>query len=411
MDDYLSEYDGFLAEAEAMFTDEYSDIKYTEDPQIEGLETYDEADYNASISSPIPLSEPLQSPLKDEEGFDALILDKAPKKGKKTAPEPPKTEEKKPEKKPEKEPKKEENELDDFLSDSELKEVNFSTTKASNDIDEDDDILPDSELKDVNFTTENPTIEEAFTDTKKKSTMNTGEPIITPAPEEKVEPDDIVYEQPYEEPFEIDVEKLEKENAYRSFFSNLKNVAIFAAMIFVLIGIPLLFSLLFRGSGKEKTEKAAVSKYTTETKTEAVTEVKKINIKLGEGLDTGKDFDEVHDKAYDSMSETNVSSRFETLDDLTYYLDSNMASTLALEKALATQYKNGSISRDYFTQEMNVEIEFTNTLNHLLTINKQTYKNEGKSDTYKRLSDDMDSLILYGDTLLYGGTESEEEMK
>lgn len=283
--------------------------------------------------------------------------------------------------------------IDESISDSELKSVNFS-------IDEDfskdkQNYSSEIELENVVFTT----IDEESSETQDFYDSPEIEFSVT----EEITDEPFFCEQPYEEQFTIDLEQLEREQFSKKLFSNAKNIAVFTAMILVLIGIPLLFSLI---SFSHKSENLGHTKVSvSEANAMENIQFEKSRIRLGEGLEEGKGFDEVKTKAYDSMTKTNVSSRFETVDDLSFYLDSNMSSTLALEKTLVTQFRNNTITETDFLKEMKSTIEVTNNLNHLLTINKQTYMNEGKKSVYDRLSDDMDSLMLYGDTLIYGRKE------
>lgn len=99
-----------------------------------------------------------------------------------------------------------------------------------------------------------------------------------------------------------------------------------------------------------------------------------------------------------------TSSRFETLDDLTFYISSNTNSILADEKVVETSYKNGEISYDEFINLMNGYIEDMDTLNHLLISNKETYNGEDKGDVYNELLDDVNTVIMYGDTVVYNNS-------
>lgn len=380
MDEYINDLD---YEVDKMFSDLYGDMTYNEPPEIENdVEEVDEESFFSSLSSPTSDTKEIS----EEKGFDELILDKVSETENKASERP--SEQASEQGKDEKEEMK--------VPEDYLDEMDYSDT------------LSDTELKGVSYNTEDPVIEDEEPaeipedmETEEVDSEKVEEETIPPAMEYSVSEDeqgyddDIIIEEAYDEP-EID----ENKSLIIEFVNRFSKVFAFAAMILFLIGIPIIFSLLAnKGHSNDSSKTSADNEIITEPSTESW-------VSIDKELTNRNGFDEVQEAAYNSMTETNMSSRFESLEDLTFYLNSNMASILAYEKALATQYSNGSISSDYYYSELSVYLDYTNTLNHLLTINKNTYKSEGKEDEYDTLVNDMDALILYGDTLYYGSDNS-----
>ena len=403
MDDYMD------YNVDEMFEEQYGDISFTEPPEIEQNDEQEEefAEMSSFSSSTAKKEEKNK---KENKNFDDLILDKQDTSEK--------NEEQKRESQPKKEvsqnnkntakkkkeqPSKEKTETnikteessqtDDVLTDDCLrKDFTYSTEKTNKAPDIETSEIP-SQSEDKSEKAEEKVQEEmnssAYNDTQNTNTQETYGYAYSDEPG-----DGVINSEPYDIPLS-DVYEV-KDFSIPSFVKKFSKLIACAAMIIVLIGIPLLFSTLSHSSSNRKVVKKHSNKVSVTTES---------HIDLDKALIESNGFDEAREAAYSSMSNTNESSRFKNLDELTFYLNSNMASTLALEKALATQYENGKISREYYYSQLSVHREFVDELNHLLTINKKTYQNENMEDEYNTLVNDMDALILYGDTLYYGGTE------
>lgn len=190
------------------------------------------------------------------------------------------------------------------------------------------------------------------------------------------------------EDLEGNTDKGTEENTVVKFLS-IKKIISVAAMLIVIIGIPFLMDLV--GNKEEKELNQYTVTVTTVESTEAVSSINSSSV-----------FEKTEKEVFEaSSSETAISTRFETLDDLTLYLSSNLGSTLSSEKQLVTQLNNGTISYDTFIAQMNEHIVFTDNLNHLLIANKETYRNAGLEDTYNELVANSNALIVYGDKALY----------
>lgn len=100
-------------------------------------------------------------------------------------------------------------------------------------------------------------------------------------------------------------------------------------------------------------------------------------------------------------TESSNSSRFANLDELSYYINSQLSSVIANEKMLLNQYKNGEITKDEYKESIQKYIDDVNYYNHLLVANKSLYEDEGKSGDYDTLSENINNVIIYGDELLY----------
>lgn len=100
------------------------------------------------------------------------------------------------------------------------------------------------------------------------------------------------------------------------------------------------------------------------------------------------------------------STRFSTLDDLTFYLDSQISSIMANEKMLANQYLSGSITQEEYISSLQDYSKQVDSHNHLLVANRNLYKEEGKEDDYNVLTDNINTLTTYGDSLIYEAQNS-----
>jgi hypothetical protein len=73
-------------------------------------------------------------------------------------------------------------------------------------------------------------------------------------------------------------------------------------------------------------------------------------------------------------------------------------------------YTQGSLTRDNFVATMEEYISQANALNHLLLVNKENYENEGREEEYNELSENLDTLMIYGDMKVYNA-ENETVVK
>ncbi len=183
-----------------------------------------------------------------------------------------------------------------------------------------------------------------------------------------------IYTEPYEEVIEGEGGSLLK-GKYSPF---LVKVMAFIVMAVIVIGIPLLLSSL--RIEKEKVEEM-------------------IRNELGSGSGNEGYYVSIGNDSYETLKMTEHSSRFDTLDDLTFYLESNINATLSNEQALYNTYVSGECSKYYYSYTLNGYISFTDEMRHLLTANKSLYKEEGKEKVYDRLSGSVDVLMMYGDSI------------
>ena len=179
----------------------------------------------------------------------------------------------------------------------------------------------------------------------------------------------------------------------RAFFTStdfIKNVSMFVLLLSIIIGLPLLVSTIKTrsDSGSSNNKKGTKAEYTS-MEYEDITSVNKIY------------FADASTQAYANFNEANKSSRFETIDDLTLYLSSNLGSTLSTEKQAVNKYNNGEITLNEFFAILDNCKVITDELNHLLIANKNTYIQHGLEDTYNELSQNVESLIAYGDSVKY----------
>jgi predicted small secreted protein len=173
-----------------------------------------------------------------------------------------------------------------------------------------------------------------------------------------------------------------------------KKLVMFAAMFALVIGIPVVISLVGNRGKSEKTKIYSENTVTTEEKT---SEVKNALFSEAE-KDSSVDNDGI------------TSSRFATLDELSLYIESNTGSVLSSEMQTVNLYTQGSLTRDNFVATMEEYISQANALNHLLLVNKENYENEGREEEYNELSENLDTLMIYGDMKVYNA-ENETVVK
>ena len=183
-----------------------------------------------------------------------------------------------------------------------------------------------------------------------------------------------VYVEPFEEIDEVDVD--EDKRDIKSIIQSpvLIKVLAFVAMLVVIIGLPIFLSSL----GNKSRGKDEIS----EVRAASTEEVYYQNT-----------------KTYKTYEMTDNSTRFKTLDDLTFYLESNINATLSNEQALYNTYISGGCTDSYYSYTLSGYIDFTDEMSHLLTVNKELYKEEGLESDYEELSEALDTLMVYGDSI------------
>jgi len=282
----------------------------------------------------------------------------------------------------------------------EEEKIALDSHKRENEPEDDEETTVSDEIEEVEpeNTPEESSSEEDNKEVSSDEFTESGtEPLTSEEPEEDP---DIEVIPPEEEPFvepasfpgddvidmEIDDEE-DKEGVHLNKALLIK-VGSFVAMLVILIGIPLLLSFMLRGSSDKDESTSRSEEVTT-------------SAAIISSSNTGNIIDDVTNDAYSSLEKSNTSTRFETLDDLIFYLDSNISSTLADEKVLVTTYKNGDISYEYYLAKGNEYVEFTDYLSHLLTANKKIFEDENRRDEYDELVESLDALMIYGDAIVH----------
>lgn len=94
------------------------------------------------------------------------------------------------------------------------------------------------------------------------------------------------------------------------------------------------------------------------------------------------------------------SGRFDTLDELTVYIESNQGLILSGMQMAEIQLQNNEISHDEYIKQINTYITAANELNNLILANSSVYSEEGQQDKYNSLVQSMNSVIVYGATAI-----------
>lgn len=191
-----------------------------------------------------------------------------------------------------------------------------------------------------------------------------------------------------------DILKSVKTLLSRFFTSELaKKAVIFAIMVICFAGLPVLISNVGVNNKKAANNNAVSEKE----------EKPSVRIELEDTYNKNTEASGVinTDISYDFSTSELKSDRFETLDDLTLYIQSSQGYILSGEKQAATQLKNNSISVEEYNRMMTAYIEAADEINHLLLLNKGIYKENKKYETYKALAENMETVLCYGDTALY----------
>lgn len=164
-----------------------------------------------------------------------------------------------------------------------------------------------------------------------------------------------------------------------------KKIFVFAAMLMCMIGIPLIITLAGR---KEKT--SSIIPQTSQTMTsQGATEQSTLF------------YCEAKKQTENALGDVKTSTRFANLDELTLYLNSNTGAALSNETQLVNMFDSGLITAEVLQTQMQEYISQANELNHLLLVNNQTYANAGRQEEYNTLKDNIDTLLIYGDTAIY----------
>lgn len=214
--------------------------------------------------------------------------------------------------------------------------------------------------------------------------------VIPPSNEPQIDENGVKQQYFYQEPYEEvgDAEDEDKKEIFDEIFKDkyapiLIKVLAFAAMLVVIIGIPVFLSSL--GSGKR--DKSETEK------------LQRVEAGVTTTSDNTEHYGSVGDNSYKNLEMTNHSSRFANLDELSFYLESNINATLSNEQALYNTYTSGNCSKYYYAYTLSGYIDFTDEMSHLLTANKSLYKEQGLEDRYNELSDSLDVLMVYGDSI------------
>ena len=393
------DYDYFnagLEDVEAMFENETFEPDFPEyfEPEIPDISMPEPV-----ISSSAPKKDTKKDAKKPAKASDKAKekVDKKAEKKVKDAEKTPKTPKKEPKKKADK-PVKEVNELDELVLDKvsdkktekkeqikkeepknkineeEVKpiELDDGVSSIAYDFDETGEIP--FEVDGEDFEAENEPLEEpqiAFSvENEPEVNESVNEPELSPE-----EPQNsYVYVEPFEEIDEVEVDEEKEEKKGIIYSPVLIKVLAFVAMLVVIIGLPIFLSSL----GNKSRGKDEIS----EVRAASTDEVYYQNT-----------------KSYKTYEMTDNSTRFKTLDDLTFYLESNINATLSNEQALYNTYISGGCTDSYYSYTLSGYIDFTDEMSHLLTANKELYKEEGLESDYEELSEALDTLMVYGDSI------------
>lgn len=164
-----------------------------------------------------------------------------------------------------------------------------------------------------------------------------------------------------------------------------KKIFAFAAMLMCMIGIPLIITLAGR---KEKTSSI-------------IPQTSQIMTSQGATEQSTLFYCEAKKQTENALGDVKTSTRFANLDELTLYLNSNTGAALSNETQIVNMFDSGLITAEVLQTQMQEYISQANELNHLLLVNNQTYANAGRQEEYNTLKDNIDTLLIYGDTAIY----------
>lgn len=184
-----------------------------------------------------------------------------------------------------------------------------------------------------------------------------------------------------------------------------KKVIAFAAMVVILIGIPLIVSIINKVDNNTEKTKVYDSEYKNTTEYNNKPETTKTN-NSNSGDDLYNEIARANNELFKGNNYDNSNkSRFSSFDELSAYIDENTNNLYSKEIKIVNAYKQRNISKEIFFEEMNSCIEEVNTLNHLLLVNKQGYENNGKTLDYNTLSSNLETLTVYGDLGVYNAKQ------
>lgn len=194
-----------------------------------------------------------------------------------------------------------------------------------------------------------------------------------------------------------------------------KYVASFLVIVIsvgLIIGLPILLS---KDGNKDNTKEPTKVTISTEEDTvsevdttEITTETIEENVFLptNQSTATRKNiFEEAKAEANSYIAGGTGSSRFNSLDDITFYVEGATMSALSAEKQAVTSYSSGLITYEEFIAIIDENTKTADSINHLLIANEKSYIDEGKEEKYKELMENNNILILYGDTVRYKASQ------
>lgn len=181
------------------------------------------------------------------------------------------------------------------------------------------------------------------------------------------------------------IERLESNLESNDF---LKKMCVSAAAVIIILLIPIIFAV---ASSKQDIN---INKKVSTTQLSSADPNSKLDTSGFENLLSTKQETPKTEKT------DSASNRFETVDDLTLYIQSSTAFYLSTEKQLYTKYRNGVIDGQALKDNIYDCTEKLNSIYHLLIINKAVYEENNISDTYDQLISNINTVFVYGDSIL-----------
>lgn len=182
-----------------------------------------------------------------------------------------------------------------------------------------------------------------------------------------------------------------------------KKIAVFFIALLLIVGIPV---ILFNAMGKktkkpEQQPQTTVSSVPDTQNTQTATTEADFYDPFADDWLTVPDITEPPTEAPTTATPTTeaateAQSRFETLEELTVYVESNQGLILSNMQMAVLDYEQGHISHDEYINKMNTLIAAANELNNLLILNADEYAAQGQQDTYNTLVQNMNNVIVYG---------------
>lgn len=168
----------------------------------------------------------------------------------------------------------------------------------------------------------------------------------------------------------------------------------------IIIGLPLAFG---KKNGKNEEEKPTTTEaeeinnqQSTQSTTEAIfTPVDSSNVAKDNIFEVSKA------EALSYVSGGTGSSRFSSLDDITFYVEGSTMTALSAERQAFSSFNSGLITYEELVAIIDENTAIADSVNHLLIANETTYIEEGKVEKYNELMYNNNVLILYGDIIKY----------